>query len=370
MRILHFYKSALPESVGGIEHVMQDIALGCSRLGMNIDVLALTRERTPRKITLSNGVCLYLEPLDFQVASTGFSRSVMAKFRELSTRADIVHYHFPWPFMDVVHFYCGIDKPYVVTYHSDIIRQRFLNFLYAPLKRKFLVGAERIVATSPNYLSSSDVLAKLISKVNVIPIGIDHASYPTPDQERVQYWSDRFGGKFFLFVGVLRYYKGLKILIEAARGLDYPIVIVGAGPIEAELKLQVIKSRIRNVIFLGYLDDSEKVALLKACYAFVFPSQVRSEAFGVSLLEAAMFGKPMISSEIGTGTTFINIANVTGLVVPPSNPLALRNAMEYLWNHPDEASSWGENAKNRYWQLFTAERMIESYAALYKEILT
>jgi rhamnosyl/mannosyltransferase len=172
-----------------------------------------------------------------------------------------------------------------------------------------------------------------------------------------------------LFVGVLRYYKGLHILIEAAQGTDYPIVIVGAGPIEGELKAQVAQLGLNNIHFLGQLSDEDKVALLTLSYGVVFPSHLRSEAFGVSLLEGAMYGKPMISSEIGTGTTFINIADETGLVVPPSDPAALKQAMQYLWEHPEHAAEMGRRAEERYWKYFTAEKMVGAYAKLYRELV-
>ena len=93
----------------------------------------------------------------------------------------------------------------------------------------------RIVSTSPNYLATSHVLAKYKHKVSVIPIGLDKATYPVPSPDKLTYWRERLGPKFFLFVGVIRYYKGLHILMEAAQGTDYPIVIVGAGPIEEAL---------------------------------------------------------------------------------------------------------------------------------------
>lgn len=270
--------------------------------------------------------------------------------------------------MDVVHIATQIKKPTLVTYHSDIIRQKHLLKLYRPLKQKFLGNMDRIVATSPNYLASSDVLKHFSHKVTVIPYGLDKTTYPQATQDRLQYWRENVGTKFFLFVGVLRYYKGLHILIEAAQGTTFPILIVGAGPIEQELKVQAKQLGLSNIHFLGHLPDEDKVALLTLCYGVVFPSHLRSEAFGISLLEGAMFGKPMISSEIGTGTTFINVGDETGLVIPPSDPVALRQAMNYLWEHPEEATEMGRRAEERYWQYFTAAQMVSSYVALYREL--
>jgi O-antigen biosynthesis rhamnosyltransferase len=367
MRVLHFYKTSFPDTMGGVELVINQIARGASKLGIKTDVLSLTPERVPRTIEI-DGYLAHRARLDFQIASTGFSVSAFLRFAQLGKKADVIHYHFPWPFMDVVHFASRVKKPTVVTYHSDIIRQKHLLKLYRPLQWKFLGDMSCIVATSPNYLATSDVLAKYKHKVSVIPIGLDKTTYPQPSAEMLAYWRDRLGPKFFLFIGVIRYYKGLHILMEAAQGTDYPIVIVGAGPIEEELKALAAQLGLRNIHFLGYLPNEDKVALLTLCYGVLFPSHLRSEAFGVSLLEGAMYGKPMISSEIGTGTTFINIAGETGLMVPPSDPLAMRQAMQYLWEHPEKAAEMGRRAEARYWEYFTADQMVAEYVKLYREL--
>jgi glycosyltransferase involved in cell wall biosynthesis len=368
MRVLHFYKTAFPDTMGGVEQVIDQIARGSGKFGVDTDVLSLSPTRVERTIEI-NGYLGHRARCDFQVASTGFSASVFLRFTQLARQVDIIHYHFPWPFMDIVHFACRVHKPTLVTYHSDIIRQKTMLKLYAPLQKKFLSSVDRIVATSPNYLATSHVLRQFSQKVDIIPIGLDKSTYPIPDEDRLQFWRDCFGSKFFLFVGVIRYYKGLHILIEAAQGIDYPIVIVGAGPIEEELKVQAAQLGLRNIYFLGHLPDVDKVALLTLCYGVVFPSHLRSEAFGISLLEGAMYGKPMISSEIGTGTTFVNIAGETGLVVPRSDPAALRQAMTYLWEHPEQAAEMGRHAARRYLTHFTADLMVKSYVDLYGQLV-
>ncbi|NMZ29167.1 glycosyltransferase [Pseudomonas protegens] len=368
MKVLHFYKTSYPDTMGGVEQVINQIARGAKRLGVETDVLSLTSERLPRSFEV-DGYTGYRARMDLQVASTGFSASAFFRFAKLAKEADIVHYHFPWPFMDLVHFATRVKKPTIVTYHSDIIRQKNLLKIYRPLKLKFLGDVQHIVATSPNYFETSDVLRRYSDKVSVIPIGLDKLSYPSVPPSLLEAWRERVGSKFFLFVGVIRYYKGLHILMEAGQGLNHPIVILGAGPIELELKAQAEALGLCNVHFLGQLPDEDKVALLTLCYGVVFPSHLRSEAFGISLLEGAMYGKPMISSEIGTGTTFINIHGETGMVVPPSDAGALRQAMNYLWDNPVHAANMGENAEKRYWEHFTAEQMVRSYVGLYSELI-
>lgn len=368
MRVLHFFKTYLPESMGGIEQAIYQLCQSGGAQGIQHEVLTLSAHPDPAELMIADHK-VHRSRLDVQIASTGFSFSVFKRFRALAAQADIIHYHFPWPFMDLVHFASAVNKPVVVTYHSDIVRQKHLLRLYRPLMQRFLQSADRIVVASPNYLATSAVLQYYRDKAVVIPYGLDRRSYPVPTAECRAQWEQRFGQRFFLFVGVMRYYKGLHILLEAAQGTAYPVVIVGAGPLERELRAKAAALGLENVHFLGFLGDEDKVALLQLCLAIVFPSHLRSEAFGISLLEGAMYGKPMISSEIGTGTSYINIHGETGLVVPPGNPEAFRAAMRRLWEHPEIASAMGEKAGQRYEQLFTAARMGEQMAALYHELL-
>lgn len=369
MRVLHFFKTYLPDSVGGIEQVINQLCRSGEAHGIENEVLTLSANPEPSVVEV-DGHRVHRARLDLQLASTGFSYSVLPRFRALAAEADIINFHFPWPFMDLVHFLSGVRKPMVVTYHSDIVRQRHLLKLYQPLMNGFLGCADRIVAASPNYLATSEVLRRFPGKTEVIPYGLDKTGYPQPDANCLDDWRQRVGEGFFLFVGVMRYYKGLHILLEAIQGTGYPLVVVGAGPLEAELKAQAAALGVEgHVRFLGRVSEVDKVALLQLSRAIVFPSHLRSEAFGISLLEGAMYGKPMISSEIGTGTSYINIQGVTGLVVPPSQPKAFREAMRWIWEHPESAAEMGRKAEARYEELFTAETMGRRWAGLYRELL-
>ena len=367
MRILHFYKTYYPDSVGGVEQVIRQMCVGTGRLGIVNEVLTLTRRKGQADFMFEGHLVRPL-PLDIEIASNGMSLAAFGALRRRAAACDVVHYHFPWPFSDLAHFVARTGKPCVVTYHSDIVRQQLLLRLYRPLMRRFLHSVDAIVATSPNYLASSPVLARYRGKTRVIAYGLDKSIYPAPQKERLDYWRARIGSRFFLFVGVLRYYKGLHILLDAVAGIDYPVVIVGAGPIEMELRAHADRLGLRHVLFMGALGEDDKVALLALCYALVFPSHLRSEAFGISLLEGAMYGKPMISSEIGTGTSYINVDGETGIVVPPGDARAFGAAMRHLWNNPQLARAMGQRAEDRYWKLFSAAQMADSYAALYREV--
>lgn len=368
MNVLHFYKTYYPDSMGGVEQVIYQIASATARLGARPVVLSLNKHPKAAPIDMGNHLA-YKAKLDMEVASTGFSRASVRMFRELAAEADVVHYHFPWPFMDLVHLTSRLQKPSLVTYHSDIVRQALLLRLYQPLMHCFLGSVDRIVSTSPNYMRTSPVLQQYADKTTVIPIGLDKGSYPqVPDAARRR-WQTLLGEPFFLFVGMLRYYKGLNYLLTAMKGAPYRLVIVGAGPVEQALKAQAREAGLTNVVFAGAVSDTDKAALLELCHGVVFPSHLRSEAFGVSLLEGAMYGKPMISCEIGTGTSYINAHGETGLVVPPAEAGAFRAAMDQLWQDPAQARTMGEAALARYQQHFTAEQMGERYHQLYAELL-
>ncbi|MGV8864515.1 MAG: glycosyltransferase family 4 protein [Pseudomonas sp.] len=368
IKVLHFFKTYYPETMGGIEQVIFQLAEGSARQGIHAEVLSLSSRGAARNEIVGHHVA-HRSKLDLHVASTGFSLSAFKDFVELAKGADIIHFHFPWPYMDLVHFATRLGKPTVVSYHSDIVKQKTLLKLYKPLMYRFLSSVDRIVASSPNYAQSSTVLTDFKDKVSIVPYGLDRETYPEPSEQKLEEWRARVGAKFFLFIGALRYYKGIHFLLDAAQKTRLPVVIVGGGMLEDELKAKAQAAGLDNVHFVGKLPDIDKAALLQLCYALVFPSHLRSESFGISLLEGAMYGKPMISCEIGSGTTYINIAGETGLVVPPGDVDALAAAMQLMWDQPEKAAEMGVRAAERYEKVFTADAMAFSYAEIYRDLM-
>lgn len=365
IKVLHLYKTYYPDTVGGVEAVIEQICNASRTFGVHSQVLTLSKTTQPIE---HHGVTVHRAHLDFELASTGFSWSFIAMLKRLAKEVDVIHYHFPWPFMDVAHFLAQVRCPTALTYHSDIVKQKNLLKLYKPLMNRFLQSVNCIVATSPNYLDTSEVLQQFKHKTRVIPIGLDKDSYPKPSPELLNEWQSRLPPRFFLFVGVLRYYKGLHTLLDALATCDYPTVIAGSGPEAQALKAQAEQLGLKNIVFLGKVSELDKVALLQLCFAFVFPSHLRSEAFGISLLEAAMYAKPLISCEIGTGTTYINLDQNTGIAIPPESPQALKQAMQHLWDHPNTAHDMGIAAQNRYNELFRSESTTQQYVDVYNTL--
>lgn len=371
MKVLHVYRTYYPDPPGGLQEAIRQICLATKAYGVENTIFALSPCPEPKTIVREEAMVVrarsWLAPASCDIGGLG----AVSTFRSLVQKADVVHYLFPWPFADALHHAVGGDRPAVLTYISDVVRQRGLNALYSPLMWRTLKSMRAIVSNAPGYASSSPVLSdpRLYGRLRQIPLGIDEASYSKQGDDAI---FGRLGinnaSPYFLFIGVLRYYKGLQYLIEAAANVSAPIIVAGSGPMKQTLVNQVKALGVSNIIFAGQVSEREKIALIKRCRALILPSHLRSEAYGMVLVEAAMFGRPLISCEIGTGTSYINAHEVTGFVVPPEDPSALAMAMRRLLEREDVATVFGLSARRRYEELFSGNAMGKAYASLFQEI--
>lgn len=370
---LHVYRTYFPDPPGGLQEAIRQLALSTRALGVENTIFTLSPKPEPKELILPEGRVVrrrsWAAPASCDIG--GFAAA--SCFSRLSREADVIHYLFPWPFADILRAVVRPDRPEVLTYISDVVRQKWLGKAYAPLMWRTLRAMKVIVANCPAYARTSPVLSdpSIRDKVRVIPLGIEESSYPKNGDEGI---FERIGvdphEPFFLFVGVLRYYKGLDYLIRAATSVGARIVIAGSGP-EGE-RLVKLRDEVgaKNVVFAGQISDLEKVSLLKRCQALVLPSHRRSEAYGMVLVEAAMFGRPLISCEIGTGTSFVNAHEETGFVVAPENPDALVRAMNAFLAEERLVGDMGSAARLRYERMFSGTALGKAYADLFRELAT
>lgn len=368
MRVLHVLKTYFPDTYGGIEQVVHTIASHTTPLGIENRVLVLTPGQ-PRTDIAPAGYEIRRYKRDLYIASTGFSVSFLKHFKQEAAWADVMHMHFPWPFADLSYLYAGVKKPSLISYHSDVVNQVQLNKLYAPLRDRYLAKMQTIVAASPGIMQSSPVLQKFKDKTQLITYGIEHFEQLPEIDPEVQSWRQQFGERFFLFLGALRYYKGLHILLDALKGRDYPTVIVGRGDQYEALQKQAQALGLKNLHFVPEVTNEQKRSIMRAAYGFVFPSHIASEAFGIVLAEAAQQGTPMITCEIGTGTSYVNQEGETGLVVPPADSVAFGQAMDTFWHQPQQVAQWRAGALQRYKDNFMAETMARKYVGVYEKLL-
>jgi O-antigen biosynthesis rhamnosyltransferase len=367
VEIIHIFKQYFPEKQGGVEETIRQICRFTAKHGVKNKILTVSPTATPDVIAYPEAtVTRYKTTLD--KCSTPISFDFFANFKEHISSADILHFHFPWPFAELC-FLCNlVRKPALVTYHSDIVKHKYLNKLYRPFSKLFLRKVDTIIATSENYLQSSNDLRPYRSKCRVIHLTIDRERLGEADRGVLNVVRSEYGEDFFLFVGVLRLYKGLDYLLEAMKGLKRKLVIVGKGPEEVKLKAKAKALGLGNVAFAGYIEDKVLPAFYKLSRGFVFPSCDRSEAFGISLLEASYFSKPMISTELGTGTTLVNRHKETGLVVAPRNVIELRDSLTFFSKNKQICEKYGRNAKKRFEKLFSSEAIGMKYLDTYNQL--
>lgn len=238
MKILHVYKDYYPV-IGGIENYVKNLAEYQVKHGLDVTVLVTSTSGRTTFETINSVRVIKASRIN-KISSTPICLSLFKWIRSLKT--DITHLHFPYPVGEVANYFLGQSRHTMITYHSYIIKQRYMLSLYRPLLIKVLGKADRIIATSPAYIETSPFLRKVKSKCTVIPLGADISRFVMPDIAKVKWIWEKYGvGRILLFVGRLRYFKGLSYLIEAVKEVDARLLIIGTGPEEKILKEKVAR---------------------------------------------------------------------------------------------------------------------------------
>jgi glycosyltransferase involved in cell wall biosynthesis len=367
VRIVHVYKNYAP-TPGGIETHVRQLATGQARRGDQVTVLVASPTwRTTEE--QRDGVRVIRAGRWGELASTPLSSRLIWELARLE--ADVIHVQVPYPVGELAYLLAGRGRPLVVTYQSDVVRQRWARPMHEPLLRHLLGRAKAIVATSPAYQESSAVLRAFADRCVVVPLAVDPNRFrpdlPAAAAIRAQWTSPEYPS-LILFVGRFRAYKGLLYLVRAMAGLPARLLLVGGGKFEGDLRELIAGLGLeRQVVILGDVSDAALPAFYAAADVFVLPSVQRSEAFGIVLLEAMAAGRPVISTELGTGTSWVNQHERTGLVVPPADPSALHRALDRLVNDPGLARQLGEAARRRVVSEFSEEVMVDRLSEIYRK---
>ncbi|MFQ6100792.1 MAG: glycosyltransferase [Anaerolineae bacterium] len=360
MNVLHIYKDYYPV-LGGIENHVKVLAEAQAAAEHRVTVLVCGP--SPRtQVENINGVKVIKAGRLITAASMPLSLSQPSILARL--RPDVAHIHSPYPLGEVANWLLGQARTTVITHHSDVVRQRGWLRFYGPLLRRVLRAADCVIATSPRYIETSPWLRPVREKCTVVPLGVDHRRFTPPTNQLTNQPT-------LLFTGRLRYYKGLDTLLWALSALSgVCLVIVGDGPMRAEWERLAGTLGLRErVTFTGEVPDDDLPRYHHTAHVFVLPANARAEAFGTVLLEAMASGLPCITTEVGTGTSWVVQDGVTGLVVPPRDPRALAEAIRGLLDDPQRRAAMGQAARARVEAEFTLERMIARVQAVYEEAL-
>ena len=367
-KITHIFKTYFPETNGGLEEAIRQIGRYAVKQGYEVEVVAAGSETST--ITTPDGITARFFKKDIDLYSNPFSLAFAERFSAICDDTDILHYHFTWPTAELMALLCRKKKPVVVTFHCDIHKNRVLKACYMPVVRQFLSRADTICISSRKLFQSIPFLQEMESKTEEICYWLDEERFsglPEPDQNVVDYAGAM--KPYGLFAGVLRWYKGLDVLLDASRTFGGNILVVGRGPLYGHLKKRIARERLHNVHLLGFQPDSNLKALIRGAQFIVLPSTSAAEAFGQILLEGLYFSKPLISTELGTGTSLVNRHNHTGIVVRPGCPERLSMAMNRMVTDHPFYERMTSNACRYYRTNFTQAIQGGKYSRLYAALL-
>lgn len=371
MRICHLAKY-YPPARGGIETHVQTLARLQAAAGDDVQVVAMDHRpggRPGLNWEDDAGVRVLRVRPRLRLSHGQWSPELLAWLRGC-LQADILHLHLPNPAMQLHWLRARPPVRLIVTYHSDIIRQRLLRIPLLPLDRITLANAAAILASSPNYIRHSRLLRRFAGKVMVLPLGMDLEPFLHPPPPALA-WREQlrreYGEPLWLFVGRLVYYKGLETALAALAFVPGKLLVVGSGPLEPRLRRQACRLGVsERVIWAGQIPAERLAGAYAAATAFWFPSNARSEGFGLVQIEAMASGLPLINTDLpGSGVNWVSPHEECGITVAKNDPAALAAAALKIWTDGELrarlSASGRERARREFNQQAMGQRVLECY---------
>ncbi|MBI5591158.1 MAG: glycosyltransferase [Deltaproteobacteria bacterium] len=380
-RVLHIGKF-YPPVAGGIENFLGDLLPALNR--KETSAAALVHDMGQKQDPVDQGKTIVFRvpchgTLLYVPISPMFPFAMKKAIQAF--RPDILHFHVPntsafW----ALTLPAARALPWVVHWHADVVpsvidrRMTLAYQLYRPIEKLFLQHAQSIIATSQSYLNTSSALVDFKDKCHIIPLGLDPARLKKPGDAGLRWAEAMWGqpGGRILVIGRLTYYKGHEVMLDASTALpDARILFVGNGEREYSLQRRIHTLDLsRNVSLLGSLPEPDLHALIASCDCLCLPSVERTEAFGLVLLEAMRYGKPVVASSIpGSGIGWVVEDGVTGFLVPPGDPVLLAESLRRLMDRPELKSQMGRSALERFRKVFQIDHIARKVILLYHQTL-
>ena len=375
MRVLHLGKYWRKD--GGIETHVKTLCKSLASAGVDVVNLVSSVDRQGNRFEIDGYTVVESPTLGVYFNTSIAPRMVLDARRLHAEQAfDLVHLHFPDPMSHLVSLALPAHITRVITWHSDIVKQRHLLKLYRPFQLREILRAKAIVAATPSHFSSTTQIPAYYPAKHkqVIPYGMDFGWLElTPDMAaHVQTIRAQAGGRFMVFaLGRHVEYKGFDVLLRAMQHSNAFLFLGGDGPLTASLKAMTQQLGIADrVCFAGRLTESALAAHYHACDIFCLPSVTPNEAFGIVQIEAMACGKPVICTQLKNAVNDINPHMHTGLTIPPADPNALTQAIDQLEHDQPLRQGLGRNAQQHAHDRFSIQYMVKQHLGLYAHLLT
>ena len=369
-KILHISKYYYPFS-GGTEQIARDVVLALK--GEYEQKVIAFNDGKEDKLDIVDGIevtkCGCFTKIAAQSLSVSYGKHLHKVMKEFNP--DIVVFHYPNPFVTalLLRELKNTKAKLVVYWHLDIVRQKYLKLLFAPQNRSLLARADKVIATSPNYIEGSKWLQSVKEKCIVVPncINVERMTI-TPEIEKraAEIRKENKDKTICVAVGRHTEYKGFTYLVQASKLLDdkFRIFITGKGELTEKLHEEA-KGDTKNT-FTGRIDDVELKALILASDIFCFPSITKNEAFGLALAEGMYYKKPAVTFTIpGSGVNYVSLDKVTGIEVENRNVEKYADAMRILSKNKELRLKYGKAGKERVENNFLSTQFCNNIKELF-----
>ncbi len=370
MKILHLGKFC-PPNEGGIELFSYDLLEYLNSKGIKSDLLCFGNETRKDKF---KGFDYLSCKMNIKFNSAPISFDFVKSYIEIVKDYDIIHVHSPNPLAEILSMLTPKDKKVIAHWHLDIVKQKITYLFYKPFQKFYLKRVDKIICTSPQYLENSKQLEGFKDKAVIIPLGlnVNRLKLENIKDEKFEKIKDKLvGKKIVLSIGRFVEYKGFEYLIESSKYInkDIVIVIVGSGPMYDHLREKVEKENLSDKVILPGKVENINV-FLSNCDIFCLPSVSRNEAFGLVLVEALYFDKPLITTNVeGSGMSYVNKNGETGLIVEPKNPKVLADGINKILSDSELYNKFSKNAKERFKE-FEISSIGDKIIKLYQKVLS
>lgn len=282
---------------------------------------------------------------------------------------DILHFHEPWVPVLSRQILSRSRSVNVATFHAKLpetLMSRTMAKVITPYTKPLLRYINEFTAVSD---AAAEYLLSLADvQVDIIPNGIDlhHFSYR---RRRVERTANEM--KTILYIGRLERRKGVRYLIEAFSSLqakqpNVRLLLAGDGPDREKLQQLARELQVQHVEFLGFIDDTTKLELLRSADLFCSPA-IFGESFGIVLLEAMASGLVTVAGNNAGYTSVMQDMGKLSLV-NPKDRAEFTHRLQLLLNDEDLRRLWRSWAREAVKQ-YDYPRVVDMYEAVYKTAL-
>lgn len=368
LRVLHAYKVYLPDVEGGVPSAIHALTVKMMERCQSA-ILTTRRWHSSKNIVVDD------VPVTRSLAFMTLRSLPLAPLYPLSLffhscKVDVVALHTPFPLADILTaLYFRRRCALIVHWHSDVVRQKRLLHLVAPLMRRTLQRADRIIVSNESMITQSPFLRSFADKCEVVPFGTDLTYWPhlsTEEKQRVATLRKQYP-RLVVTTGRLVSYKGFDNLIKAFSSVKGQCVIIGEGPLYKQLQQQIITLGLQDRVHLaGRLERDALKCMLHAAEIFVLPSVSSAETFGIAQIEAMACGLPVVNTDVPTGVPWVARHEQESLTVPAGQVAPLVQALTLLLENAALRLRLGKAGAIRAFELFDERQFIEKTFRIYE----